>query len=56
MEPPLEPSLHLLKCLRLQAQRLPRPWLLVLDGAYASWLQQQDAFQAVLEAFLQPGA
>ena len=35
-----------------QAQRLPRPWLLVLEGAYTSWLQQRDTFLAVLDAFL----
>lgn len=35
-----------------QAQRLPRPWLLVLEGAYTSWLQQRDTFLAVLDTFL----
>lgn len=38
-----------------QAARLPDAQLLVLDGAYTSWLQQADEFLPALRSFLGQG-
>lgn len=39
----------------VQAERLPDARLLLLDGAYTSWLQQADVFLPALRAFLDHG-
>ena len=37
---------------REMAARLPRPWLVLLEGAHGAFLQHLPAFLQVLDAFL----
>lgn len=37
---------------REMASRLPRPWLVLLEGNHAAFLQHLPAFLQVLDAFL----